>query len=95
MTKNSRSGELCRLAILSLSGASQRGRQVTGGPGAVRMCCEAARAGFRRAERGQGTLRDYCPLVMILTLGIRAEVVCAGTDKDVMRSSRRSTLTAY
>jgi hypothetical protein len=75
------------LAMVSRSGASRRGRQVTGGPGAVRMWWSVLWRTSRwipagRVISGNSVRRLSIGVspAMVLTLGISALAIWAGTD---------------
>jgi hypothetical protein len=84
------------LATASRSGASRRGRQVTGWPGAVRMwwtvlwrtsrCTPVGRVRSGNSER---MLSTAVPVLMSLMLGVRGLAAWAGVESDVTPSSRR------
>jgi hypothetical protein len=84
------------LAIASQSGASLLGRQVTGGPGIVRMWWmvlwrPSPRTPADRVRSGNSVRRlsTGVPILMILMLGVSELSGCAGEDNDMTPSSRR------
>jgi hypothetical protein len=83
------------LAIASLSGASRRGRQATGGPGVVRMWWTVLWSTSRwtpvdrvKSENSERMLWTGVLALTTLTPGIRELAAWVGADKDVTPSSR-------
>jgi hypothetical protein len=79
------------LAMASWSGFSRRGRQVTGGPGVVRMWRTSRRTlvGRMRSENSERRLSIEEKPLMTFTLGVCELTAWAGADNEVTPSSRR------
>jgi hypothetical protein len=78
------------LAMASRSGASRRGRQVTGGPGVVRMWWKMLWRTSRWTPVGsERTVSAEEPPLMTFKLGVCELAAWAGANNDVTASSRR------